>query len=509
MQLSKSEYMMYLRHPSLVWYKKFDKTKLPPDDDNRLAIYAEGNYFETFAEQLFEDGIRIGFNSYDEYLQMPRFTKEAISTGKKVIFQSRFETEKITCICDVVKFLDENTVELYEIKSSSSVKQENIYDLAFQTHVLQLNGFNVKEIFVIHVNGNYVRSGEISPREICNVANITEEVLAEIDDTKLIIDEIFEFLKTKTPPSFDPPLDGEGDINAWLELFLFNNPQEKGSIFDLCWPKNRIAELYQMGIKNLIDIPDDFSLSPKQKLQVSAAKNDLVTVDKKKIKEFIDGFEYPLYFLDYETLASVIPPFDGLGPRKQLPFQFSLHVLEEPGGALQHYSYLHRDNSDPTTPLSEALKEHIGTSGTVLTWNERFEKSCNDLMGKVAPKYKNFYKKLNERIADLCIPFQKNWYIHKDFLGSYSIKKVLPVIVPELSYADLDINEGASAQRLWMKSVLADQYADQKEKILNDLDIYCELDTLAMVKIYEHLYSLVEEHKANEENQIVEKLTLF
>ena len=496
---------MFLRHPALLWLKKFDKSKLPPVDANLQAIFDAGNLFESYAEKLFENGVRIGFNNYNEYLSLPKRTKDAIANGSKILFQARFETPEITCICDVVEIVGDNEIDLFEIKSGTSVKDENILDLAFQAHVLQSCGYRVRNINVVTANNQFVRRGEIKPRELCNVTDVTSEVKEEIATTVELISEAQDLLKQPKMPELVPPSEDAGDLNAWLELYLYLNKTEPGSIFDLCWPKNRVAQLFEMGIERLVDIPDDFPLSPKQKMQVRAAKTDEEHIDLKKIDEFLETLEFPLYFLDYETLSSVIPPFDGLSPYNQLPFQYSLHVMNAPGSELEHYMYLHKENSDPTSPLSESLEKVIGKTGTILTWNEKFEKSCNDLMARVDSKYKKFYSDVNKRVADLCIPFQKTWYVHKDFLGSYSIKKVLPVLVPELSYSDLDINEGAGAQRLWMQSVLDGKLSDEKEKILADLEKYCELDTLAMVKIYERLKSLVDESGIEK----IEKLSLF
>lgn len=491
MQISKSEFLMFLKYPALIWYKKHDKSKIPPIDDNLQAIFDAGNLFETYAEKLFDDGIRVGWSIEESnYGSMPARTAAALKDGAKTIFQGRFQTPDLTCICDVIE-IDGKTIDLYEIKSGTSVKQENIYDLAFQTHVLELCGYEVRDIAVISVNGSYVRKGAINPRELCNIDDVTSEVRDVLDDVVQWIGEAQELVSRKTPPEMSPPAD-DSNLDAWLEFYLYNNPQEPGSIFDLIYPKNRIAQLYEMGITKIVDIPDDFKLSPKQQLQVDATKTDEITADKSAIKEFLERLEFPLYFLDYETLSGVIPAFDGLSPYKQLPFQYSLHVMAEPGAPLEHYYYLHRDNSHPTIPLSESLAQHIGDSGTIVTWNERFEKTCNDLMGKVEPKLKKFYKEVNDRIDDLCIPFQKNHFIHKDFMGSYSIKKVLPVLCPDLSYKNLDINEGAGAQRMWMQSVLEGKHQEMKAKILDDLEKYCELDTFAMVRIYDFLVQLVD-----------------
>ena len=263
---------------------------------------------------------------------------------------------------------------------------------------------------------------------------------------------------------------------------------ESGSIYDLCGLNAKsTAELEKLGIKKLIDIPADFKLNPKQQLQIRATKSGEPIIEKLKIKEYLDSLIYPLCFFDYETLSSIVPYFDGMKPYKQYPFQYSLHILDSPGAELRHKEFLQRDNANPLEPLSKTLKSQIGDSGSVITWNMSFEKSCNTVIGSMLPEYTDFYEKLNERIVDLMIPFSRSWYTDKDFKGSASIKNVLPVLVPELSYKVLGIHEGGASQRLWMEAVLDGKRDGEKDQILSDLIEYCGLDTMAMVEIYKKL----------------------
>jgi hypothetical protein len=173
-----------------------------------------------------------------------------------------------------------------------------------------------------------------------------------------------------------------------------------------------------------------------------------------------------------------------------VPFQYSLHILQSPDAELEWREYLHRDNSDPARPLTEQLIKDIGDSGTVLVWYEGFEKARNSELGDMLPEYKDAMEAINNRVVDLMVPFKNKWYDDPRFGGSASIKQVLPVICPELSYKDLGIQEGGSAQRLWMEAVLDNKRADQKDQILADLIEYCKLDTLAMVEIFRKLRDL-------------------
>lgn len=506
MQLSKSEFLMFLKHPAWLWLKKHDKSKLPPVDENTQAMFDAGFLFESFAERLFPDGVRLGFNEYAEYLSLPDRTRGAIMAGAKTIFQGRFEAGEITCICDVVKFVDEKTIDIYEIKSSTQPKTLHEHDLAFQAIVLQEAGYQVRNAYVVHVNRNFVRHGEVAPEEIAVVSDITAKVMARLTETRDDIRRALEVAKSTEMPNPTPAFTKHGATAEWIEIYknLMDIKPGEGSIYDLYSPDARlILALEDIGIQNLLDIPENLgALSRKQAWQLKAAKADKVFADEKKITKFLEGFRYPLYFLDYETLASVVPYFDGHRPYQQVPFQYSLHVIESPGAEMRHYMYLHEENSDPVPALTDSLRENIGTSGSIIVWNESFEMSCNDDMGRMYPEHAEFYKAVNERVVDLMKPFFNFWYVDKKFEGSASIKKVLPVLVPELSHKELPISEGGAAQRLWMEAVLDGKREGERENILKNLRDYCELDTLAMVRIYDYLVNYIGLSKHNPPEQI-------
>ncbi len=492
-QLSKSDYMLYLKHPAWLWLKKHDKKKLPPIDDNTQAIFDAGNLFETYAQQYFPQGVKLGFTDYDEYLDLPQRTKRAIDNGTTTLFQARFEHGSITCICDVVNIVADNTIDLYEIKSSTKAKPDHEWDLAFQMVVLEDCGYKVNKIYVIHVNNEYVKQGEIDYKQLCTISNITETVKEKRQETKQNIQKALKIIQSPIIPDISPSLAKGESYKEWLEIYKNLVTVDPYSIYDLARANGEIiGKLEELKIKRLIDINDSFPLSQKQRLQIQSLKTDTPIINKVQIKNFLDKLTFPVYFLDYETLASIIPAFDGLGPFQQLPFQYSLHRLHSPYGAFEHFMYLHKTNDNPAEPLSKSLRTHLENTGTILVWNESFEKSCNTLLGKLIPEYESFYEQLNDRIIDLMIPFSSDWYVHKDFEGSASIKKVLPVLVPELSYKELGIHEGAGAQRLWMEAVLDGKREDEKEHILSDLEKYCKLDTFAMFGIYRQLMKTVD-----------------
>lgn len=447
MQLSKSEYMMFLKQPAWLWLKKNDPKKLPPVDENTQALFDAGHQFEPYAESLFPEGATLGFSDYSEYLSLPQRTQDAIKSGIQVLFQPRFEWQNFTCICDIVSFVGENEVDLYEIKASTSAKVEHEFDLAFQTAVLEGTGLKVRNIFVIHVNNQYVRHGDIEAEKITHIEDVTDRVRKRGDSTEKYMSLALATAQQQNMPDPSPALAKLGSKKDWLKVYEVIAPQP-----------------------------------PKE-----YPKDTKPTINSNEIKSFLNELKYPLYFLDYETLMSLVPYFDGHRPYQQVPFQYSLHILQSPDAELDWKEYLHRDNSDPARPLTEQLIKDIRDSGTVLVWYEGFEKARNSELGEMLPEYKDAMEAINNRVVDLMIPFKNKWYDDPRFEGSASIKQVLPVLCPELSYKDLGIQEGGSAQRLWMEAVLDDKRADQKEQILADLIEYCKLDTLAMVEIFKKL----------------------
>ncbi|OGZ60851.1 MAG: hypothetical protein A2919_02255 [Candidatus Spechtbacteria bacterium RIFCSPLOWO2_01_FULL_43_12] len=491
MQLSKSEFMMFLKHPAWLWLKKHDSSKLPKPDDNLQALFDAGFEFEKYAMKRFPNGVEIGFKDFSEYGTMPARTKKAMDEGARALFQARFEAEELTCICDILDRVNDDTFDLYEVKSSTKVKPEHIYDLAFQTIVLESAGFKVRKISVIHVNNQYVKNGEIDPIELSFEEDVTGDVREEMEKTKYNISRALDTAKSAEMPDPSPRYANLGSLAEWLEIYKGLREVQPYSIYNLASPgANRIGELEDMGVALIENIPDDFKLTTKQQAQVEATKRDERIIQPEKIKEFLDGLTYPLYFLDYETAMSTIPLYDGTRPYQQVPFQYSLYTVETLDAEPKHSEYLHKDADNPAHSLLSKLKQDMGPRGSVLVWYKTFEMGRNKEMAEMLPEFAGFLDDVNSRVADLMEPFSNGWFVDKDFYGSSSIKYVMPVLVPALSYKELGIQEGASAQRLWMDAAIRNKEGIDKEKLFNDLIEYCKMDTLAMVEIWRALKDL-------------------
>ncbi len=491
-QLSKSDYLLYLKHPAWLWLKKHQPSALPKTNDNLQAVFDQGTLFESIVEQSFAGLTRLGFDGYQEYRQLTARTKQKISFGDKLISQARFESGELTCVCDIIEMIDDRRLDLIEIKSSTSVKAEHIDDLAFQLVVLESAGYSVREISVIYVNNSYVRAGEIDPAQIYSREDVTEQVRARKSTTEQQIKLALAVMKQVERPSLSPSRASGAGLHEWLDIYESLQPsKEKYSIYKLArLSPQLVREFEARQITKITEVPADIELKTVQNNQIKATIAGKPSIDSDKIQAFLDQLIYPLYFIDYETLASVVPPFDGLKPYQQLPFQYSLHVLDAPNTSLRHLEYLHESGDNPGPALLAHMQRDIGPTGSVLVWYEGFEKGRNDEMAQLWPEFADFLHDINDRVVDLMKPFSLGYYVDRDFFGSASIKNVLPVLVPEKNHKDLAVSDGASAQRLWMQTVLGSADTD-KAKVMADLRDYCELDTLAMVEIYQFLLKTV------------------
>src|SRR3989338_3655685 len=194
MVISKSEFMMFLKHPAWLWLKKYDKSKIPIPDEDLQARFDEGTLFEEYAEKLFPNAVKLGYKNDGEfsgtkYYALPELTKTELQKGTKILMQGRLEVDlpaqagNLTSIFDVLEKVGENIFDLYEIKSSTSVKPEHIPDLAFQTVVLEKAGLSIRNMYVLHVNNEYVRRGEIDIKKLAKKTDVTDDVRSSIDET--------------------------------------------------------------------------------------------------------------------------------------------------------------------------------------------------------------------------------------------------------------------------------------------------------------------------------------
>jgi len=269
-------------------------------------------------------------------------------------------------------------------------------------------------------------------------------------------------------------------------------PQE--SVFDLYREKARCFELLSEGITLLSEIPEKYDLGEKQKIQREVATSKKDFVNKKEIEKYLKELKYPLYYLDFETINPAIPLFDGMKPYERVGFQYSLHIQDKPNGELKHISFLAEGKDDPRKNFLESLKENLGNSGNILVFNESFEKGVLREHVRDFPEFNEWLETILPRIKDLIIPFRNFHFYSKLQKGSCSIKNILPVFDDNLNYKELEIGKGDLASIEFERVTYGENVKPSEVKRVRDALLkYCELDTLAEVKIVEGLQKKVDE----------------
>jgi hypothetical protein len=484
--LTKSDYLKFLIHPALLWMQKYDKDKLPPFDESGQYHVDQGNEVDVLARELFPDGVLVESVLKDAVTD----TDFLVANGTTVLFQASVLTKRNLYARADVLVKDGRTWDIYEVKAASKVRTDHIHDLAFQKAAFTEYGYPIGRQFVVHINSQYVRQGDINPKRLFKKVEVTPQVEAITTPTWERVDAAIEVLKQKACPDLSPSK--AGNLGAWLPVYRLLHPElEPDSIFNLKRVKQeQLAGWVEAGISRCHQIPLSSKMVREQRAYVEALRLGRPAIHQLKITTWLNKLQYPLYFLDYETYNTAIPIWDGQRPYAQLPFQYSLHILDHPGAELRQVEFLARGSDNPVPPLLKQLQTDLGPTGSVLVWFKLFESSRNDAMAALHPEFGSFLQGVNQRIEDLMEVFSNFWYTDPAFGGSSSIKNVLPVIVPSMSYKGLGIEHGGMAQVRWTRAARGELAPAECDKIYADLVEYCGQDTLAMVKIYEFLTSL-------------------
>ena len=488
--LSKSKYCKAIQCNKLLWLDKYKPELAVPTA--RDMVLENGTKVGELARGLFGDYINIDFNK--DLNVMIEETLRSLKNKPNIITEASFNYESNFCSVDILKN-DVDGIEIYEVKSSTYIHNIYLDDASYQYYVLKNLGLNVKSVNIVYLNKEYYRSGELEINKLFNIKNITDIAIQKQNEIKNKIEEINKYMLENT----------EKEPEKDIDIYCFK-PYEcpywqycsrhlpKNNIFDIrIMHKDKKFELYKRGIINFEDVVNE-NINQKYLEQVIfEVNNKPPKIEKEKIKEFMVQLTYPLYFLDFETFQLAIPEFDGTNPYMQIPFQYSLHYVDDINGKLHHKEFLAESGIDPRRELAERLVEDIPKDVCVLAYNMSFEKT---VIKKLANYYQDLHDdlmKIHDNIKDLMIPFYNRNYYVKEMKGSYSIKYVLPALFPddpELDYHNLPVvHNGGEASDAFLS--LASLSKEEQEKIRNGLLVYCKLDTFAMVKIWEKLKEVI------------------
>ncbi len=495
MGLSKSRYCKGIQCPKMLW---LDKNK--PEEAADL-----------FRDSVLANGTRVGdlarsyFGKYEliEYQEdkpaMCEETKRQMEAGTETIAEASFLYDGLYCAVDLFHKNGDGW-EIVEVKSS--VKVSDIYkeDVAFQYYVLTKCGVNVKKVSLLLVNTDYVRHGELDIQNLFQLTDQTDLCREKFSEVEKNVAAIRQAADTAEEPERDIDTYCENPYECAYKQYCRkkkNVPEQ--SVFDVGWGfyKNAKYKAYHDGIVSFQDIINKkLRLNEKQQRQVETAYyHKSAAIDREALREFLHTLTYPVYHLDFETLFTPVPRWDGCGPYRQIPFQYSLHIEYE-DGTLIHKAFLAKEGTDPRRALAERLCQDIPMQACVLAYNMSFEQGRLKELGECFPDLKEHLLSICDHLHDLAVPFQQQDYYTEAMKGSYSIKAVLPALFPddpELNYHNLDqVHNGSEASGAFdqMTGLPLEELAKLRENLLK----YCELDTYAMVKILRKLRETIKSY---------------
>ncbi len=455
------------------------------------AVLQTGSEVGDLAMGLFGDYVEV---PYGDLGDMRKITKDLIRQKIPVICEASFSCQGLFCSVDILRNLGRNQVELYEVKSSTALKDIYIEDVSYQVYVLTMLGYKVTRACLVHLSREYVRQGDLDLSQLFAIEDLTEKTLKNLSHVEANIDYFKQYMRKRKEPQMDI---GEYCFSPYDCGFFSHCGKDlpKPNVFDLKRSHLRtLVKFYQDGIVSFADLAECGSLNAKAEMQVKHELEDLPDhINKSMIQNFLDTITYPLYYLDFEAFQPAIPLYDNSSPYDQIPFQYSLHYQKKQNGKLYHKEFLACPDEDPRRALAKQLCNDIPEDACVLAYNMAYEKARIRELAALFPKLANHLMCIYSNMKDLILPFQNRWYYNRAMQGSYSIKYVLPALFPndpELNYHNLEsVHNGQEASETFKQMMTMDQktLAEYRQHLLK----YCELDTYAMVKVLQKLYEAV------------------
>ncbi|MBW2504305.1 MAG: DUF2779 domain-containing protein [Deltaproteobacteria bacterium] len=479
--LSKSLLLKGIQCPKALYLAKFPPPLEIPTKPELEARFRAGHEVGTLAQELFPGGTEVPFKGLSFGEQIKR-TQRLIGSGVNAIYEASFGFDGIFVKVDILA-RDGVAWQIHEVKMGTSVKDVNLDDVAIQYYVLTNCGLKISKVFLVHINTAYERHGPIDVRQLFASDEVTDDARLRQNLLPQQVSQLRRTLRGGEPnidigPYCLNPYECDYIPYCWQHI-------PENSIFDLRGNGVNKFELYKRGIVRLQDVPAD-ELNANQHEQLVATLNKRDSVNHQAVDEFLQTLWYPICFLDFETFSYPIPLFDNCRPYQQIPFQYSMHVRYSENSKLEHYNYLAPPSIDPRRELTETLLNVVPEGACVLTYNQAFEKNVLKTLADLYPDLSVTINNLLLNVRDLMVPFRRRDIYCWQMRGSYSIKEVLPAMVPDMSYDGLQVADGAAAMQAYLDMRLLKPGVELSCLRQAMLD-YCRLDTLAMVKILDKI----------------------
>lgn len=482
--LSKTKYMDGLRCPKLLWYEYNRKEEMPKPDVMAQAIMDQGKKVGELAQKLFPGGIRLERDFVPE--KQAEKSLEAAKLGKP-LFEPGFTNKRAYALADILNPVGNKAWDLIEVKSSTGVKDEYVDDVAFQKYTYEGAGLKIRRCYVMYINNEYVRKGEIDPEGFFIKEDVTDDVNEIVSGIEEAVDRMIKTIAEKDVPKIKIGPQCNSPRACLLQGICQEFLPTKDNVFCLYRGAKKAYSLIDRGILSLKDIDENSDLNDTHYIQVKSHKSGKPHIDKKGIEEFLGRLEYPLYFLDFETIGLAIPQYDDSRPYENIPFQYSLFIIDKKGAKPESHSYIAKGDKDPRPEVLKNLKNLLGDKGSIIAYNDTFEKNVLRNAATIYPEYMDWVDATEERFIDLLGPFRSFLYYHPSQEGSASLKSVLPAITKS-SYENMQIADGSTASLEYCRVTFNKDISEEERKnVYSALEKYCDLDTKGMIEIVEAL----------------------
>jgi hypothetical protein len=487
--ITKALFLNYLACPTLGWIERSLKNErtysetLTPAEELRIL---EGKEIGERARSVFPGGVLIDAKKLELAAKQTQIHMH--DTGVSVIFEATFISNGFVAKADIL-VRDKNQWNLIEVKSAlhddESVSSEHIDDLAYTAFVASGTNVNLGAIEIMRISKAF-RLGSL-PEELFRRKDCREEVLKRVGEFRALADRGLRDLQSAEIP----------------KAKLNSNCKKCGHFSTRCLGKDlkhpiveiplirekKLLELFEDNILEIKDVPEEFKLTENQQKVVKAVKIGKPSIDRTEISRLLGGLSWPIHYLDFETMLTALPLYPNVAPHQAILTQYSLHVRKSHHCELVHFEYLAPHERDSRRELAEHLLSNLGNSGSIVVYSS-YEKTQLNVLSREHPDLKDQIESCINRLFDLEKLFSTAFY-HPDFCGSTSIKKVLPVLVPKLSYSGLEIADGGAAVAMFVKMARGGCDESEIQQIRAALLKYCHLDTLAMVKLHLEVEALI------------------
>ena len=484
--LSKSSFIKGLQCEKYLYLYKNNYELKDPIKDSSQAVFDQGNQIGLLAQSLFPGGVDCSPLSHFKITESVKKTMNFIENGENLIYEATFIFNEILAALDIL-VKDNEGWKAYEVKSSTSIKDTYIKDAAIQYYTIINSGINLVDISIVYVNKKYIYNGYLEKNKFFTIESVKDEVLEYLPSIPNKVSRFKNILDLDSTPKIDigphclKPYECDFKGTCWKHV-------PENSIFNISNLRDdKKFELYNKGVITLDQIDlSETKLSDKQIIQVECEIDGKTHINKEKIENFLNNLNYPLYFLDFETINSAIPLFLDTSPYQQVLFQYSLHIQKSENSKPLHKEYLQDPSKESEIELIRKLVNDCEGLGDILVYNIGFEKGVINKLIHKFPDYKLQLQSIVDRLKDLMIIFKNKWFYKPEMKGSSSIKDVLTALDPELSYKKIYIQDGGMASSIYL-SMVNKTFKGDEISMRKNLQEYCWLDTYGMVKIIEKL----------------------